>query len=83
MVDPGEITESTIKQHYSYQTVGSILYHRVAPNITIQSQILQSDFEYIFESIEARAQALYRAEEHNDRETLQQQFIIALSSRFS
>jgi hypothetical protein len=31
MVDPSEITKSTIKQHYSYQTVGSILYHRVAP----------------------------------------------------
>ena len=81
MIDPSEITESTIKQHYSYQPVGSILYQGCPPcNHSVTNT--ESDFEYIFEAIEARAQALHRTEEHNDRETLLQALLLRLVPPF-
>jgi len=60
MVGPSEISHFEIQQHYTFQTVGGVLYHTVAPYTHIRPEVLQSDFESIFELIESRLQVSHR-----------------------
>jgi hypothetical protein len=83
MVDLNEITQHAIQQHYTFKTVGGVLYHTVAPYTNIRPEVVQSDFESIFESIEDRLQVSYRLMKHKGSEKLRISFNWSGSNRTS
>ncbi|KAL2866127.1 uncharacterized protein BJX67DRAFT_356642 [Aspergillus lucknowensis] len=54
----------TMVHHYTQSTVGSMLYHSIAPYYLIDPECLQEDFEYIRHSIATRMQVSFGLENH-------------------
>ncbi|RFU34496.1 hypothetical protein B7463_g1877, partial [Scytalidium lignicola] len=61
MTDLTDTTGLDLQLHYTFQTVGSMLHQSLAPEVIIRPEILQTEFEFIFDSIASRLHASYSA----------------------
>jgi hypothetical protein len=61
MTEPANFANLGVQLHYTFHTVGSILHQALAPDVMIRSEILQTEFEFIFNFIESHLNCSYRA----------------------
>jgi hypothetical protein len=61
MADEVETKQTGPQQyHYTFNNVGSLLHHTISPYVIIRPEVLQTDFEYIFDLTRSRLQVSYR-----------------------